>query len=96
MAIRKRLKAILEPVKGTQAATITIPFDVEKAFGSRARIPVRGMINGFAFRSSIFPRGGGALYKEWVKFIEDARRPETRARRITRAVEDVAQGEIDP
>jgi hypothetical protein len=36
-----------------------IPFDVEKAFGSRARVSVRGTLNGFGFRSSIFPNGDG-------------------------------------
>jgi hypothetical protein len=38
---------------------LRIPFDVEKAFGSRARVSVKGMINGFAFRTSIFPGGDG-------------------------------------
>src|ERR1051325_756310 len=41
------------------AAGILIPFSVEKAFGSKARVPVRGTINGFPFRSSVFPMGGG-------------------------------------
>ena len=36
-----------------------IPFDVEKEWGSRARVSVRGVINGFAFRTSIFPDGKG-------------------------------------
>jgi uncharacterized protein YdeI (YjbR/CyaY-like superfamily) len=32
---------------------------VEKEWGSRARVSVKGTINGFAFRSSIFPDGRG-------------------------------------
>jgi hypothetical protein len=36
-----------------------IPFDVEKKWGSRARVSVRGTINGFQFRTSIFPDGKG-------------------------------------
>jgi hypothetical protein len=36
-----------------------IPFDVEKEWGSRARVSVRGVINGFEFRTSIFPDGKG-------------------------------------
>jgi hypothetical protein len=36
-----------------------IPFNVEKEWGSRARVSVRGNINGFAFRTSIFPDGKG-------------------------------------
>jgi hypothetical protein len=38
---------------------LRIPFDVEQAFGTRARLAVRGSINGFAFRTSIFPDGDG-------------------------------------
>jgi hypothetical protein len=39
-----------------------IPFNVEKAFGTKARVAVRGTINGFAYRSSIMPRGDGTHY----------------------------------
>jgi hypothetical protein len=38
---------------------IQIPFSVEKEWGSRARVSVCGTINGFEFRSSIFPDGKG-------------------------------------
>lgn len=34
------------------------PFDVAETFGTRARVPVRGTINGFPFRSSLMPMGG--------------------------------------
>jgi hypothetical protein len=54
----KRFRVQLEQHKGTEALIITIPFDVQKTFGTRARVPVCGTINGYAFRSSIFPRGG--------------------------------------
>lgn len=37
------------------------PFDVMKTFGTRARVPVRGTINGFRFRSSLAPMGGKHL-----------------------------------
>ncbi len=36
-----------------------IPFNLEKEWGSRARVSVRGKMNGFAFRTSIFPDGKG-------------------------------------
>jgi hypothetical protein len=36
-----------------------LPTAVSKAFGVRGRVPVRGTLNGFAFRSSIFPDGNG-------------------------------------
>ncbi|MBI4428765.1 MAG: DUF1905 domain-containing protein [Ignavibacteriales bacterium] len=38
---------------------IKVPFDVEKTFGTRSRVSVKGTINGFAYRSSIFPEGNG-------------------------------------
>jgi hypothetical protein len=43
-------------------AHLPIPFSVDKAFGSKARVAVRGTINAFAFRSSIMPRGDGTHY----------------------------------
>jgi len=149
----KRFRVPLEKHESSEATGIKIPFDVEKVFGTRARVPVRGTINGFAFRSSIFPMGGqGQHYmavnketregakakagetvsvvmerddeprtitppqdferalkaskaaqamwdklsythrKEHVRAIEEAKRPETRARRIQRAVTDLAAG----
>ena len=36
-----------------------IPFDVEQTFGSKARIPVAGTINGYAFENSLMPNGDG-------------------------------------
>lgn len=36
-----------------------IPFDVSKVWGTRAILRVRGSINGFAFRTSLFPTGDG-------------------------------------
>jgi hypothetical protein len=37
------------------------PFDVPKTFGTRARVPVRGTINGYPFRSSLCNMGTGHL-----------------------------------
>ncbi len=147
----KRFRVLLEKHESSEATGIKIPFDVEKVFGTRARVPVCGTINGFSFRSSIFPMGGGhymavnketregakakggdtvsvrmerdeeprtitpppdlaralkankaaqAMWdklsythrKEHAKAIEEAKRPETRARRIERAVAQLAAG----
>lgn len=148
----KRFRVLLEKHESSEATGIKIPFDVEKVFGTRARVPVRGTINGFAFRSSIFPMGEGCHYmavnketragakaaagqtvsvvmerdeeprvitppqdfaralkankearemwdklsythrKEHVKAIEEARRPETRTRRIEKAIASLAAG----
>jgi hypothetical protein len=39
-------------------SAITPPFDVVEAFGTRGRVPIRGTMNGFPFRSSLMPMGG--------------------------------------
>ena len=54
----KRFRVLLEKDEKTEATGIQIPFDVQKVFGTRARVPVRGTINGFPYRSSIFNMGG--------------------------------------
>jgi uncharacterized protein YdeI (YjbR/CyaY-like superfamily) len=38
---------------------IRIPFDVSKVWGVRGRLRVKGEINGFAFRTALFPTGRG-------------------------------------
>jgi uncharacterized protein YdeI (YjbR/CyaY-like superfamily) len=38
---------------------VRIPFDVKKAWGTRGMLRVKGDINGFAFRTSLFPNGKG-------------------------------------
>ncbi|PYS48629.1 MAG: hypothetical protein DMF68_12545 [Acidobacteria bacterium] len=55
-----RLKKILLKSRGSikPLVEINIPFDVEKTYGTRGRVPVRGTINGYLFRSSIFRMGG--------------------------------------
>lgn len=58
----KRFRVLLEPCAGSTAAMLTVPFDAAKRFGTRARVPVRCTVNGFTFRSSIFPKGDGTHY----------------------------------
>jgi uncharacterized protein YdeI (YjbR/CyaY-like superfamily) len=41
---------------------VPIPFDAAKAWGNRGQIRVRGDINGFEFRTSLFPDGRGGHY----------------------------------
>ena len=38
---------------------IRIPFSVEEAFGTKARVAVAGTLNGHPYRTSLFPSGGG-------------------------------------
>jgi bifunctional DNA-binding transcriptional regulator/antitoxin component of YhaV-PrlF toxin-antitoxin module len=42
-------------------AAIAAPVDVREFFGTRARVPIRGTINGYPFRSSLSPYGGRHL-----------------------------------
>ena len=38
---------------------LVAPFSVEKAWGTRARVAIKGTVNGFNYRTSLFPMGGG-------------------------------------
>lgn len=38
---------------------LEVPFSVEQAFGTRARVAVAGTINGFSYRNSLMPQGDG-------------------------------------
>ncbi len=59
MADRKlRFKLKIAGKEAGVVAAITPPIDVEQTFGTRGRVPVRGTINGFPFRSSLMPMGG--------------------------------------
>jgi hypothetical protein len=58
----KRFKAVLE--KGQRALGWTIarvPFAPEE-LGEMVRLRVKGSVNGFAFRTSLFPDAGGGFY----------------------------------
>jgi hypothetical protein len=53
-----KFKVKIEGREAGVVAAITPPVDVPEFFGTRARVPVRGTINGFPFRSSLMPMGG--------------------------------------
>jgi len=53
-----QFKVKLEGREGTEVAALIPPFDVPQTFGTRARVPVCGTINGFPYRSSLMPMGG--------------------------------------
>jgi Domain of unknown function (DUF1905)/Bacteriocin-protection, YdeI or OmpD-Associated len=58
--IPKNFRAVLERMQSRLGWTIIrIPFDVGKIWGKRGQMRVRGEINGFAFRTSLFPIGDG-------------------------------------
>ena len=59
----KRFKAVLE--RGGQALGWTIarvPFDAREAWEQMVRLRVRGEVNGFGFRTSLFPDARGGFY----------------------------------
>jgi hypothetical protein len=53
-----RFKAKIEGKEVGVVAAIAPPVDVPEFFGTRGRVPVRGTINGYAYRSSLSPCGG--------------------------------------
>ena len=60
--IAKSFKATLERMEGNLGwVIIHIPFNVEKVWGAR-RPRVKGEINGFAFRSTVFPTAKGSHF----------------------------------
>jgi hypothetical protein len=61
--IAKSFKATLERMASNLGWVIVrIPLDVPKVWGTRGMLKVKGEINGFAFRTSLFPTGQGYHY----------------------------------
>jgi uncharacterized protein YdeI (YjbR/CyaY-like superfamily) len=61
--VAKSFKAALERMRSNLGWVIVrIPLDVPKLWGTRGMLKVKGEINGFAFRTSLFPTGKGYHY----------------------------------
>ena len=60
---RSRVKTFEAPLERMRSRLnwiiIRVPFDAAKVFGMRGQVKVKGEINGFAFRTSLFPNGQG-------------------------------------
>jgi hypothetical protein len=56
-----RFRAKIDGKEAGVVAAITPPVDVIEWFGTRARVPIRGTINGFPFRSSLMPCGNARM-----------------------------------
>ena len=57
---KKSFRATLERLRSNLGWVIVwIPFNVQKVWGTRGRLRVRGEINGFGFRTSLFPTRRG-------------------------------------
>lgn len=50
---------------------VTVPFQVEEVFGSKAQVKVRGTINGIAYKGSLMPHGDGKHYMVVNKSLRD-------------------------
>jgi len=61
MAAKHKFKVKLFGMPGMETAALKPPFDVAKTFGMKGRVPVRGTINGFPFRSSLMNMGEGHM-----------------------------------
>lgn len=62
-SVAKSFKATLERMQSNLGwVIIRIPFDVSKIWGAHGQLRVKGEINGFAFRTSLFPTGKGYHY----------------------------------
>ena len=152
----KRFRALINRDEGREVCAINIPFDAEKIFDTRGRVPVRGTLNGAPFRGSLFKMGGDCHFmvvnrhlraaagvsggetvpvvmerddaprvinppadfaralkgnkeaqaiwdklsfthrREHVEHIEEAKRPETRQRRIEKSIAMLAAGRKEP
>jgi hypothetical protein len=58
---------------GSDAAALQPPFDVVAVFHRRGRVPVKGTINGFPFRSSLMNMGEGHRMVVNAQLRSDAR-----------------------
>lgn len=56
-----RFKAKIQGKEAGLVAAIAPPVDVIAWFGTRARVPIRGTINGFPYRSSLMPCGNARM-----------------------------------
>jgi uncharacterized protein YdeI (YjbR/CyaY-like superfamily) len=58
--LSKSFQATLERIDSPlKWVMVRVPFDAGKVWGKRGQLKVRGEINGFAFRTSLFPDGKG-------------------------------------
>ena len=59
--IAKTFDAVLERSgEGLNWTIVRVPLDVGRLWGARGQLRITGEINGFAFRTSLFPTGKGA------------------------------------
>jgi hypothetical protein len=68
---RQTFEALVESIgPGGAWSRINVPVEATAAWGARARQAVRGTLNGFAYRSSIFPNGDGTFHMMFSKAMQ--------------------------
>src|SRR5689334_22761879 len=73
----QRFKAVLARPEGIGTWTnLTVPFDTEREFGTRARIKVKVTLDGLPVRGTLLPTGEGGHILVVKKEIRDAIRKE--------------------
>jgi hypothetical protein len=76
---RQEFEATIEPMGPKEAwARIFVPFDVQTVFGTKSRVAVKGTLNGFPFRSTLFPEGDGRHYLYVNKGMREGAHAQTR------------------
>lgn len=58
MSAAKKFRGLLEPYSTLNWVIVKLPFDVAKTWKTRNRLHVKGTVNGFAFRTSLFGSAG--------------------------------------
>jgi uncharacterized protein YdeI (YjbR/CyaY-like superfamily) len=62
-SIAQSFQAVLERMPSRlNWVTVRIPFDISKVWGARGQLKVKGDINGFPFRTSLFAAGDGSHF----------------------------------
>ncbi len=56
---KQEFEAVIEKPPKTPGAYIVIPFDVREVYGTEGRVQVKAAFNGYAYRASLAPMGGG-------------------------------------
>ncbi len=84
MTTPKKFRGVLEPYSKLNWTIVKLPFDVARAWKTRNRLRVKGTVNGFAFRTSLFgsaqdghfllvnkqmQKGAGAIASSMVEIV---------------------------
>lgn len=62
MSTSKKFRGLLEPYSTLNWTIVKMPFDIAKAWKTRNRLHVKGTVNGFAFRTSLFGSAEGGHF----------------------------------